>query len=132
MLTIQHSEILTEVIGSAKALARDNRHTGYGAVHLLHAVMGKQSGLPAMLQAWEKDPEYFREWAEMRLENYPQADHPVDFLVGDESVDRVMEEAEKVRLPVGNGPGRANLSAGFAAHSRSGLVKTPIANATPE
>lgn len=101
MLTIQHSEILTEVIGSAKGLARDNRHTAYGAVHLLHSVMGKQSGLPAVLQAWEKDPEYFREWAEMRLENYPRADHPVDFLVGDESVDRVMEEAEKVRLRLG-------------------------------
>jgi ATP-dependent Clp protease ATP-binding subunit ClpA len=101
MLTIQHSEILTDVIGDAKAMARDNRHTGYGAAHLLYAVMGKQSGLPAMLQAWEKDPDYFREWAEMRMENYPRADHPVDFLLGDESVDRVMEEAEKVRLRLG-------------------------------
>jgi ATP-dependent Clp protease ATP-binding subunit ClpB len=101
MLSVRHSEALNAVIGSAKAMARHHHHAHYGAAHLFSAVMESTTGLPAMLQAWDKDPEYVSAWAEMRLETYPRANHPIDFVLGDDVSERVFEEAEKVRLRLG-------------------------------
>lgn len=101
MLTAQYNDRLTDVLHAAKRTARDLRHANYSAAHLLYVLMEKKTGLPAMLEYWGKDHDYISDWAEMRLENHPRADHPVDFPIGDQSSDRVFEEAEKVRLRLG-------------------------------
>lgn len=101
MIVHQENERLTDVLNAARRTAREYRHGQYGSAHLLYALMEKRTGLPALLEAWSKDHEYIRDWAEMRLENYPSADHPVEFPSTDEHALRVSEEAEKVRLRLG-------------------------------
>lgn len=101
MATSLHPERLTEILGEAQKLARQYRHGHYGAAHLMVVVVRKAYGLPRMLEAWGKDGEYLSDWAEMRLENQPPADGIVDTPAADDSADRVLAEAEKVRLRLG-------------------------------
>ena len=101
MATSLHPERLHEILSETQKLARQYRHGHYGAAHLMVVVMRKAYGLPRMLEAWDKDADYFADWAEMRLENQAQADGIVDAPAADDSADRVLAEAEKVRLRLG-------------------------------
>jgi ATP-dependent Clp protease ATP-binding subunit ClpB len=101
MVTTDQHERLSEILNEAKKLARQYRHANFAPAHLMSVVMKKAFGLTNMLAAWGKDGEYFEDWAEMRLENQPQADGIVDFPIADEGANRVLAEAEKVRLRLG-------------------------------
>ncbi len=82
----------------ARAYARTHAHTAVSSAHLLRALLHNDLGLAAELGAWGKDPEYLREWADVRLEALPKAAHPLDEPPFDDRARAVLEVADMVRL----------------------------------
>jgi len=101
MISHENNERLAPMLNGAKRTARESRHAQYSAAHLLYASLDKSLGMYRMLEAWDVDPDYLIDWAEMWVEKHPVSDMPVDYPIADEKSKRVFEEAEKVRLRLG-------------------------------
>jgi ATP-dependent Clp protease ATP-binding subunit ClpB len=85
----------------AKALARDYRNERYSAAHLLRALLQPESLGASLLESQQKDVAYLRDWAEVRIEELPRmAFSPIE-LVADPSINRVLDEANLMRIRLG-------------------------------
>lgn len=99
--TIYLNESTKAVFHIAKAFARENYNEQFGASHLLRALLHKESGLEGFIEAAGKDIAYLREWAEIRIEDYPKTSSLPDAPAADEVINTIMEVADDVRLKFG-------------------------------
>ena len=82
----------------ARSYARTHAHAAVSPAHLLRALLHNDLGLAAELGARGKDPEYLRDWADVRLEALPRAARPLDEPPLDNRARVVLEAADLVRL----------------------------------
>lgn len=67
------NETVQSVIRISKGVAREYGNASYAPAHLLFALMHKEVGLRSFVESLGKDADYLREWAEVRIEEYPKA-----------------------------------------------------------
>ncbi|MDH7464168.1 ATP-dependent Clp protease ATP-binding subunit [Chitinophagaceae bacterium 26-R-25] len=101
MSAIFLNETLQSVFHIAKAFAKENYNEQFGAAHLLRALLHKEGGLEDFLMAHGKDIYYMREWAEVRIDEYPKVTHLPEEPSADESIDKIMNGSDEVRLRLG-------------------------------
>ncbi len=99
--TLLLPDVIQNAVHVAKALARDYRNERYSAAHLLRALLQPEAPGASLLEALRKDVAFLREWAEVRIEGLPRLPFSPTELSGDESVTRVLEEANLMRIRLG-------------------------------
>ncbi|GAA4439761.1 ATP-dependent Clp protease ATP-binding subunit [Pontibacter saemangeumensis] len=92
---------LSRSIQIAQSIAREYQHANFSPAHLLRALLHEEIGVAKFLKSVDKDVPYLREWAEVRIENYPKASRGVSDPTGDDRVVAVMDEADIIRLKLG-------------------------------
>lgn len=95
------SESVKHAVHVAQGLARERKHASYGPPHLLAGLLHRETGLRPFLQAINKDAGYLQEWAEVRMDEYPNAQTLSSDVKGTPEVSNVLEEADDVRLRMG-------------------------------
>ncbi|MDN5481529.1 MAG: ATP-dependent Clp protease ATP-binding subunit, partial [Chryseobacterium sp.] len=95
------NETVKQLFHIAQSIAKENYNATYGGPHILQALMHKDIGLNEFLKSIDKDPGYFYEWADVRIEDYPKTAHLPDEVRQDEAVDTLVEEADDIRLKLG-------------------------------
>lgn len=95
------SESVKKAVSVARALAKEYHHAEFSAAHLLRGLMHQEVGLRNFLESIGKDSAYISEWAEVRIDDCPRAARVPGEPKGDETVKRVFEEADHVRLRLG-------------------------------
>ena len=81
----------------SKGIAREYGNGCYAPSHILFALTHKESGLHSFLEAMEKDVVYLREWAEVRIEEYPKENTTGD-IQPDSKVRTLFEEADNISI----------------------------------
>jgi len=95
------NETVKQLFHIAQSIAKENYNATYDAPHILQALMHKDIGLSDFLKNIDKDPGYFYEWADVRIEDYPKTTHLPSEVGEGESVDSILEEADDIRLKLG-------------------------------
>ncbi|MBV7529405.1 ATP-dependent Clp protease ATP-binding subunit [Chitinophaga sp. sic0106] len=95
------SESVKHAVHVAESLAKERHHGSYGPPHLLAGLMHKETGLRSLLNAIDKDPVYLQEWAEIRMDEFPNARQLQPDVKSTPEVALVFEEADDVRLKMG-------------------------------
>lgn len=95
------NETVKQVVHIAQSLARENYNSDYSAPHLLRALMHKDIGLQDFLKSIDKDPGYFMEWAEVRIEAIDKNVTLPDDIETGADIDLIMEEADEMRMRLG-------------------------------
>jgi len=95
------NETVKQLFHIAQSIAKENYNATYDGPHILQALMHKDIGLSEFLKNIDKDPGYFYEWADVRIEDYPKTSHLPGEVAEGESVDRILEEADDIRLKLG-------------------------------
>lgn len=91
---------LQSVIRISKGGAREYGNAGNAPAHLLYALMHKEGGLKGLVEPMGKDAEYVREWAEVRIEEYPKTSGDGD-IQPDPGIHPLSERAGNGRLEGG-------------------------------
>ena len=94
------NETVQSVIRISKGVAREYGNASYAPAHLLFALMHKEVGLRSFVESLGKDADYLREWAEVRIEEYPKAAGAGE-IMPDPKVDELFEQADNVRIKWG-------------------------------
>jgi len=94
-------ESVEKALHIAGALAREYYNERISAAHLLRALLHDDVGGSALLNALEQDVPYIIDWAEVWMEEAPRIASPVTDPEHDESVERVMNEADFLRIKLG-------------------------------
>lgn len=94
------NETVQSVIRISKGVAREYGNASYAPPHLLYALMHKEIGLRGFVESMGKDADYLREWAEVRIEEYPKTSADGD-IQPDPKIDLLFEQADNVRLKWG-------------------------------
>jgi ATP-dependent Clp protease ATP-binding subunit ClpA len=94
------NESVKTAVRIATATAREYNNEKYSPAHLLKALLHKETGLRTFLQSMDKDPQYFEEWAEMRVDDCPKVGQVAE-ITPDEKIPVVFEESDNVRLKLG-------------------------------
>jgi len=100
-MTAPAPDVLDDVLSLSKLIARDHSHPSISACHLLRAVLHKDFGLVSFLDGIQKDVDYMREWADMRIEAFPKASGGVPDPDRDQQVEAVLREADFIRIRFG-------------------------------
>lgn len=98
---INLNESVKHALHVAQSLARERRHGSYGPPHLLAGLLHRETGLRDFLRAIDKDPEYLAEWAEVRMDEYPNVRGENSEINGTPEISEVLETADDVRLKMG-------------------------------
>lgn len=101
MSVLLSNESVQEVIHIAKSIARENYNPKYSASHVLQALMHKNIDLHDFLFSIDKDPSYFYEWAEVRIEDYPKTTQLPEEVKEDIELKHMWDNAEDVRMKLG-------------------------------
>ncbi len=101
MNVLLSNELLQEVIHIAKSIARENYNSTYTGAHILQALMHKNIDLHDFLLSLGKDPSYFYEWAEVRIEAYPKTTQLVEEIREESDLHTLWESADDVRCKLG-------------------------------
>ena len=96
-----YSPELKNAMEIASSIAREYSHNAWGPSHLLKALLHNDIGLATLLSSHQKDIHYLREWADVRLENYPRASRMSESPEPDKEVDKVFDVADLVRIQTG-------------------------------
>lgn len=94
------NETVQSVIRISKGVARAYGNASYAPAHLLFALMHKEVGLRSFIESLGKDADYLREWAEVRIEEYPKIAGTGD-VMPDAKVNELFEQADNVRIKWG-------------------------------
>ena len=94
------NETVQSVIRISKGVAREYGNASYAPAHLLFALMHKEVGLRSFVESLGKDADYLREWAEVRIEEYPKAAGAGE-IMPDGKVNELFEQADNVRIKWG-------------------------------
>ncbi len=92
-----HSSVHT-ALHIAGSLAREYHNEQIMAAHLLRAILHDEVGGARLLAAYNKDVPFVREWADVWIEDAPRTSLSAGHPENDASVERVMAEAEFVRI----------------------------------
>ena len=95
------ADSIQTALQAAKSLAREYRNERYSAAHLLRALLQADSPGAELLDGLGKDVAYLRDWAEVRMEELPRLAFSPTELASDDSINKVLEEANYVRLRLG-------------------------------
>lgn len=101
MSVLISNETVKQLFHIAQSIAKENYNATFGAPHLLQALMHQDIGLRSFLQSIDKDPGYFYEWADVRIEDYPKTAHLPDEVAQSADVDKIMEEADEISVKLG-------------------------------
>jgi ATP-dependent Clp protease ATP-binding subunit ClpB len=96
--TMPFPEEVKRAISIAGSLAKEYRNEKFGAAHLLMAVLHNEIGLASWLASIRKDIHFMREWAEIRMENYPKANKSPEAPSADMAVANILELADLIAL----------------------------------
>ena len=100
-LEYKSSEKVKNAIHIARSLAKEYFNNPYNAAHLLKALLHKDIGLKELIDAISSDYYYIEEWSEVRMEALPRVAKIGDHIPGDTSIDAVFNEADSIRLKLG-------------------------------
>ncbi|NVM62266.1 ATP-dependent Clp protease ATP-binding subunit ClpA [Mucilaginibacter sp. SG538B] len=101
MNIVNLSESVKTAVRVAQSLAKEYHHKEFGPAHLLKGLMHQEVGLKSLLQSIGKDTAYISDWAEVRIEDYSAALTVPDEMLGNSQVKQVFEEADNVRIKLG-------------------------------
>lgn len=101
MNIVNLSESVKTAVRVAQSLAKEYHHKEFGPAHLLKGLMHQEVGLKNLLQSIGKDTAYISDWAEVRIEDYSAALTVPDEMLGNSQVKQVFEEADNVRIKLG-------------------------------
>jgi ATP-dependent Clp protease ATP-binding subunit ClpB len=99
MLTLNES--VKTAIEISQSLAKEYFNAKFSSPHLLMALLHRDVGLRKFLDSIGKDSNYLSEWAEVRLEDYPKITQVKEQVTGDESIERIFEQADNIRIKLG-------------------------------
>lgn len=85
----------------SQSLAKEYHNANFSSPHLLKALLHSQVGLNKFLDSIGKDSNYIKDWAEVRMEDLPKTAQVKDSLTGDQTIQRIFEEADNIRIKVG-------------------------------
>ena len=91
-------EEVKKAISIARSLAKEYRNETFGAPHLLQAILHNEIGLASWLASIQKDIHFMREWAEIRIENYPKNGKSTENPSADIPVATTLELADLIAL----------------------------------
>ncbi len=94
------NESVQTAIRIAKSLAREYGNERFTPAHLLKGLLHREVGLQGFIKYLGKEISYLEEWADVHIDDCPRKGAPAD-IQGDESIPRVFEEADNVRLKFG-------------------------------
>jgi len=89
---------LCRAIQIAQAIAKEFHHENFSPAHLLKGLLHNDVGLATYLVTIGKDIHYLRDWADVRIEDYPKFSGAVDEPYGDAEVLKTLEVSDVVRL----------------------------------
>ncbi len=95
------NETVQQVMHIAQSLAKENYNIQYGAPHLLCALLHKDIGLGDFIKSLDKDPGYFMEWAEVRIEYIDKVTLLPALVEPAKEINAIMEEADEIRFKLG-------------------------------
>ncbi|GAB4021236.1 ATP-dependent Clp protease ATP-binding subunit [Spirosoma koreense] len=101
MMTLSFTDELRRAIGIAQAVAREYQHLNFSPGHLLKGLLHNEVGLASQLVVWSIDVPYLRDWADIRIENYPKSARATDEPTADAQVRALLEVADVVRMKLG-------------------------------
>lgn len=101
MSVVFANETVKQVMHIAGSLAKENYNSSFGAPHLLSALMHRDIGLQDFVKSLGKDPGYFMEWAEVRMEEFDKITFIPSHIESNGEIELIMEEADKMRLRLG-------------------------------
>src|SRR6185312_1325679 len=93
-----YAEEVKRAVSIARSLAREYRNENFGAPHLLQAILHNDVGLASWVASIQQDLHFMREWAEIRIENYPKAGKVPENPAADQAVSHTMELADLIAL----------------------------------
>ena len=95
---LPYNEELKRAIQIAQSISKEYRQSHFGPPHLLRAILNNEIGLVDFLTSLGKDIYYLRDWAEVRIEEYPKLGKVIDEPTGDDQISQLMEEADIIRM----------------------------------
>ena len=95
---MSYAEEVKRGVSIARSLAKEYRNECFGTPHLLQAMLHNDVGLASWLGSIQKDFHFMREWAEIRIENYPKAGKIPENPAADTQVTHTMELADLVSI----------------------------------
>lgn len=101
MSVISLSESVKTGVRVAQSLAKEYHHKEFGPAHLLKGLMHQEVGLRNFLNSIDKDAAYISDWADVRMEEYPQSITVPDEMLGNDAIKVTFEEADNVRVKLG-------------------------------
>ncbi len=95
---MQYSEPVKRAIQISQSLAKEFQQEKFAPAHLLFALLHNEIGLASLLVSIDKDINYLREWAEVRIEGLPKSLKLSEEPQGDDQVRKILEMAELVSM----------------------------------
>ncbi|HTJ10852.1 MAG TPA: ATP-dependent Clp protease ATP-binding subunit [Dinghuibacter sp.] len=92
------AEDIKRAIPVAQSLAKEYQHAQFGPPHLLTAILHNETGLASWLAAQQKDIHFMRDWAEIRMEEYPRGSRATENPSADPKATAALELADMVAL----------------------------------
>ena len=92
------SEDLKQAVSIAQSIAKEYRNEHFSGLHLLKALLHDDIGLKPLIESLGKDIYYLRDWADFGIENYPKSTKTIENPTGDESITRIFNHADLIRL----------------------------------
>ncbi|WP_298320690.1 ATP-dependent Clp protease ATP-binding subunit [uncultured Aquimarina sp.] len=92
---------VNNAIHIAQSIAKEYHNDQYNAAHLLKALLHKDVGLKDFFNQIDGDIYYYEEWSEVRIEALPRVVNIPDAIPGDKSVEAVFNEADTLKLKLG-------------------------------
>ena len=95
---LPYSSELVFATQTAQSIAKSYRHHVYSASHLLKALLHDEVGLKDQLESWGVDVAYMKDWAEIKVENFPKSMQSSEQPEADTKARKIMDVADIVRL----------------------------------
>src|SRR4051812_45949833 len=93
-----YSEETKRAIQIAQSLSREYNNEYLGCPHLMMGLLHNDVGLASWLASLQKDINFIKEWAEIRLEQYPKSNKPVESPAADKLAANVFDLADMIAL----------------------------------
>ncbi|GAA3518447.1 ATP-dependent Clp protease ATP-binding subunit [Aquimarina addita] len=101
ILDYKLSPKVDNAIHIAQSIAKEYYNDEYNAAHLLKALLHKDVGLKDFFDQIDGDIYYYDDWAEVRIEALPRVVNIPDAISGDKSIEAVFNEADTIKLKLG-------------------------------
>ena len=92
------SEGLKQTINTAQIIAKEFQQNTFSGAHLLKVILSTDSELVELLNRMDKDVNYLKDWAEVRIESLPKSSVMSEDPPGDERIEILLEEADLLRI----------------------------------